>query len=110
LFSGAGAVNGSTFSSIQSTAPGTTFGFGNGVLTVLSSTASNPTNITYSVSGNTLSLAWPSDHLGWTLYTNSVGIAASTQWFPFAGSSTVTTMNLPINHNGPNVYFRLQLH
>src|ERR1039458_5390184 len=30
-------------------------------------TTDNPTNITASVSGNTLAIAWPADHIGWIL-------------------------------------------
>jgi autotransporter-associated beta strand protein len=108
LFSGAGATNASNFASIQST--GLNFGFTNGVLTLLSTSATNPTNILFHVSGNTLTLSWPSDHLGWTLYSNSVSLRATNQWFPLAGSSSVISTNLPINHSQANVFFRLQEH
>jgi autotransporter-associated beta strand protein len=108
LFSGAGATNASNFASIQST--GLNFGFTNGVLTLLSTSATNPTNILFHVSGNTLTLSWPSDHLGWTLYSNSVSLRATNQWFPLAGTSSVTSTNLTINHSQANVFFRLQAH
>lgn len=107
LFSGTSATNASNFASVQSTTA-TTFSFTNGVLRVLTSIASNPTNITFGVSGNTLSLSWPADHLGWTLYTNIAGVAATNQWYPLPGSSSVTSTNLTINPNRTNVFFRLQ--
>jgi autotransporter-associated beta strand protein len=80
---------------------------GSGFLRV---SASNPTNVTFTVSGNTLALSWPSDHLGWTLYTNSVDVTATSQWYPLPGSSSVTSTNLTINPNQRNVFFRLQQH
>jgi autotransporter-associated beta strand protein len=108
LFSGAGATNASNFASIQST--GLNFGFTNGVLTLLSTTATNPTNLLFHVSGNTMTLSWPSDHLGWTLYSNSVSLRAANQWFPLVGTSSVTSTNLTINQSQANVFFRLQAH
>src|ERR1043166_1904666 len=108
LFTGAGATNASNFASIQST--GLNFGFTNGVLTLLSTSATNPTNILYQFSGNTLTPSWPTDHLGWTLYSNSVSLRATNQWFPLAGSSSVTSTNLTISHSQANVFFRLQQH
>lgn len=59
-----------------------------------------------SVSGNTLSLAWPTN-LGWTLQTNSVGLSSSSSWFPVAGSASVTNMNITINPAQTNVFFRM---
>ena len=67
----------------------------------------NPTNITVKVSGNMLKLSWPADHLGWTLQTNSVGLAASNQWFAYPGSAATTNINIPINSAKTNVFFRM---
>ncbi len=67
----------------------------------------NPTNITSTVSGSVLSLSWPSDHLGWTLQTNSVGVTVANQWFPIPGSASVTSTNLTISPSNTNVFFRL---
>jgi hypothetical protein len=53
-----------------------------------------------------LSLAWPTN-LGWTLQTNSVGLAASNQWFPYPGSASVTNVNITINPSQTNVFFRM---
>jgi uncharacterized protein with beta-barrel porin domain len=47
-----------------------------GTLRFTANLNTTPTNITFSVSGNTLNLSWPADHLGWTLQTNSVSVSA----------------------------------
>jgi autotransporter-associated beta strand protein len=81
--------------------------FANGVLTVIA-TASNPTNISYSVSGNTLTLSWPADHLGWLVQSNSVGINVSGAWIDIPGSQSGTSLNITINPTQPAVYFRMR--
>jgi hypothetical protein len=72
-----------------------------------SSVNTNPTNITAVVTGNTLSLTWPGDHLGWTLQTNSVDLANTNYWFPYPGSASVTNVNITIYPAQANVFFRL---
>ena len=67
----------------------------------------NPTNLTVKLSGNTLNLSWPADHLGWTLQTNSVGLAATNQWFAYPGSAAMTNVNIRINSTKTNVFFRM---
>ncbi len=76
-------------------------------LVVASSVNTNPTNITATVAGSSLNLSWPADHLGWTLQTNSVGLAASNQWFPYPGSTAVTNVSIPIDHTKTSVFFRM---
>ena len=68
-----------------------------------------PTNITYSVSGNTLGIGWPANYLGWTLqvHTNALN-AASNAWFDIPGTEMVTSTNLPINRANPSVFYRLR--
>ena len=109
LFSGAGAVSASNFASVQSSNFGLVFSFADGVLTVVSvsAIASNPTNITYSVSGSTLTLSWPADHLGWLAQSNSVGIAASNSWYNIPGSDSATTLNVNLDPAKPEVFYRL---
>jgi hypothetical protein len=72
--------------------------------------ATNPTNITYGVSGNTLSLTWPGTHLGWILQqqTNSLSIGVSTNWVDVAGSDSATNATITINPANPTVFFRLR--
>ena len=78
------------------------------VVSIGSTVATNPTNITFSVSsGTNLLLSWPGDHLGWTLVTNSVGLTSSSNWFPYPGSAAVTNENIIIGRGQSNVFFRL---
>ncbi|TAL00385.1 MAG: hypothetical protein EPO07_09765, partial [Verrucomicrobia bacterium] len=75
--------------------------------------ASNPTNLTFSVIGGTLSLSWPADHLGWLLQsqTNSLNLGIVTNnsaWYDWPGTASVTSTNVPINTANPAVFFRLR--
>jgi autotransporter-associated beta strand protein len=81
----------------------------NGSITVLTAPPAvnaNPPVMHVSVSGTTLSLAWPTN-LGWTLLTNSVGLTATNQWFPYSGSASITNVNITINPGKTNVFFRM---
>jgi autotransporter-associated beta strand protein len=62
-----------------------------------------------SVSGSTLTLSWPADHLGYSLQaqTNSLSSGLGTNWVTLPGSASVTTTNLPINNVNPTVFYRL---
>jgi autotransporter-associated beta strand protein len=59
------------------------------------------------VVGNTLKLSWPSDHLGWTLITNAVGLTATNAWFPYPGSAQLTNVAIPFVPAKTNVYYRM---
>jgi autotransporter-associated beta strand protein len=76
-------------------------------LSAASTVATNPTNISFSFSGNTLSLTWPGDHLGWTLLTNSSGLTSNNSWFAYPNSASVTNVNVIVSPNSPRVFFRL---
>lgn len=82
----------------------------NGVLSVVSGVALNSTNITFSVSGSTLALSWPTDHLGWILQsqTNALSKGVSTNWVDIAGTASVTQTNINIIPANPTVFFRLR--
>lgn len=84
------------------------FSFVNGVLTVTS--AGNPTNLVSSVSGSTLTLNWPLDHLGWTLQaqTNVLGGGLGQGWVDVAGSAAVTQWVVPLDATQPTVFYRLR--
>jgi autotransporter-associated beta strand protein len=83
---------------------------GTGNLLVASAVASYPTNITVSGGGGTLTLSWPSTHLGWLLQsqTNSHSVGLSTNWFDVAGSASMTSTNISVNPGSPTVFYRLR--
>ena len=58
--------------------------------------------------GGSLQFSWAPDHIGWQLYTNSVGLTATNSWFPVPGSATVTNETIVINPANPNVFFQLR--
>jgi autotransporter-associated beta strand protein len=117
------------FSSIVGTPAGTpgtglSFTFANGVLSVINTgayaTNSTPTNITTTVTTigsypgpvtNTLTIAWPSDHTGWMLQSQTNNVDGSlimnpAAWFDMPGSGSVNLLSLtnPVNIA---VYFRM---
>jgi autotransporter-associated beta strand protein len=112
LFSVSGIPTGNFSSIAGSPGPGLAYQFtpASGVLSIVTGIASNPTNITYSVSGSTLSLSWPADHLGWILQsqTNSVHVGLSNNWFDVPGSASVTSVNYTINPANGSVFYRLR--
>jgi len=69
---------------------------------------SNPTNVTYSVSHNTLTLGWPLNYTGWLLQSNSVSIASTSSWFVVPGSSATNSMSFTVDPAKKNVFYRLQ--
>jgi hypothetical protein len=71
--------------------------------------ATNPTNITFQVTGNSLTLSWPGDHLGWRLQvqTNDVMQGLGTNWFEVAGSTVTNQINLPIDAINGSVFYRM---
>ena len=87
------------------------FNAASGVLSVVATYAANPTNITFSVSGSTLTLSWPADHLGWFLQsqTNSRSIGLSSNWLDVPGSDLVTSTNITVNPADPTVFYRLRI-
>jgi hypothetical protein len=70
-------------------------------------TADNPTNITASVSGKTLTIAWPADHIGWILQAQTNGLSAG-QWFDLPGTGDVNSVATPINPANAAVFYRLR--
>ncbi len=78
-----------------------------GTLSIGSTVALNPTNITANVSGNSLELSWPADHTGWRVETNAVALDDALSWFTLPGSSATNLVTLPVNASETNVFFRL---
>jgi len=70
-----------------------------------------PTNITYTVSGSTLTLGWPESHTGWILQsqTNSLGVGLTSTWYDVAGSAGTNAVQFAVNPAAPTVFYRLRL-
>lgn len=108
------AFTGGNFSSIVNqtgqSGIGFTFNPATGVLSVVAGVPNTPTNITTSVTGNTLTLSWPANYLGVILQTqtNSLSVGVNTNWSDVPGSSAVTSVNVTINPANPTVFFRLR--
>ena len=69
-----------------------------------------PTNIVATVTGNQMTLSWPSDHTGWTLQvqTNSLATGLGTNWVNVAGSTTTNQVSTTINPANGTVFYRLK--
>ena len=79
-----------------------------GTLSVASAIAATPTNLSYQVSGNLLTLTWPGSHLGWLAQSNSVNLANPNGWFDITNSQFATNLNITINPAWTNVFYRLR--
>ena len=77
-------------------------------LMVVSSVASNPTNISYSITADQLTLRWPADHLGWYAQSNAVNLADTNYWFDITGSELATNLVITIRPSQTNVFYRLR--
>jgi hypothetical protein len=74
-----------------------------------SSVTSVPTNLTAAVSGNTLTLSWPANYLGWRLQsqTNSVDAGLGTNWVTVPGSTGTKSFPIAIDPANGSVFYRL---
>jgi autotransporter-associated beta strand protein len=69
-----------------------------------------PTKINFSMSGSTLTLSWPADHLGWHLQvqTNTLGTGLNAGgWVTLPGTDLVTQTNISFNKTNPAVFYRM---
>jgi autotransporter-associated beta strand protein len=113
LFS-AGTYSGA-FTRLLPSTPGSGLGWNtntlstDGILRVVATVNTTPTNITAVVSGNQLNLSWPADHTGWRLQvqTNTVSVGLRSNWVDVAGSTTVNSVSVTINPANGSVFFRM---
>jgi len=109
LFSGNGSTNASNFASIiGSPGSGLAFSFTNGWLSVVTASAGSAALITNSISGNTLTLTWPSGQ-SWTLQaqTNNLSTGLSpTGWSAVSGVAD-GSYSITIDPTKPTVFYRL---
>lgn len=82
-----------------------------GILSLVSGTATTPTNISYGFdsASSKLTLSWPESHLGWSVQSNSVSVTDPNAWYDIEGSAGVTSLDLTVNPSLPQVYYRLRL-
>jgi len=68
-----------------------------------------PPQLQMQLAGNQIQFAWPLDHLGWRLetQTNAPGTGLSTNWQTVAGSSGTNQLLVPIVPTNGSVFFRL---
>ena len=78
-------------------------------VTSVSTVNTNSPVLTKSVSGNTLTLSWPADHLGWRLLvqTNSLTVGLHNNWVTWPNSTNLTSVPFTLNPANPSVFFRL---
>jgi autotransporter-associated beta strand protein len=76
-------------------------------VSVVVSTA--PVTITNEVSGNRLTLSWPTDHIGWRLQnqTNTIFIGLNTNWLDVLNSTTTNQMTFTLDPTAGTVFYRL---
>ena len=86
-----------------------------GSITVLSVTppvSTTPFAITNVLTGGTLQLSWPADHVGWRLLeqTNNVAAGVSSapaDWGVVAGSAVTNLVNITVDPTQPGAYYRM---
>jgi hypothetical protein len=72
-----------------------------------------PSNLTTTIKaqagGGSLQLAWPQDHLGWSLeiQTNALTAGLGSNWFVVPGSAASNQISLPIDPANAAVFLRL---
>jgi hypothetical protein len=77
----------------------------NGTITVTGGVVNTtPGDMTFSVSGRTLTICWP-NHLGWTLQSTT-SLSSPVTWTPVAGSTTETCATITMPTSG-TVFYRL---
>jgi len=80
-----------------------------GTIAVLSVIPTTPTNMSFTLSGNTLTLGWPPNYLGWAVQSNINSVVSTTNWFPVPNSGSSTQLVITVNPARSNVFYRMIL-
>jgi autotransporter-associated beta strand protein len=82
---------------------------GTGSLLIPAPVATNSPTMTFTNSGGSLMLTWPSDHTGWRLQvqTNALTIGLGTNWVDVPSSTNASQMTIPFNTSNNSVFYRL---
>lgn len=69
-----------------------------------------PTNVSYSLAGNQLTLSWPANYQGWVLQsqTNPATVGLSNNWVDVPGSADGVSTTVPFDPAQGSVFFRLR--
>ena len=80
-----------------------------GSIQVVTAVSTTPPVMTNTLSGSTLTLSWPTDHLGWRLQvqTNDLTSGITTNWFTWPNSTNLTSVPVQVDPAQPTVFFRL---
>lgn len=65
------------------------------------------TNLGFSVTGNQLTLSWPTNYLGWLLQSNSAGPGDGNEWFTVPGSTVTNRVKMTLWPNQSHVFYRM---
>jgi autotransporter-associated beta strand protein len=65
------------------------------------------TNITFSLTGNLLTLSWPANYTGWLLQSNAASLATPNAWFTVPGSANTNSVQFTINPATASVFYRM---
>jgi autotransporter-associated beta strand protein len=110
LFS-AGSVAGNFATVADNSGTSWSFNPATGVATVMAlppTVNTNSTNIVVSVSGNQMTMSWPTDHTGWFLQSNSVGLLNTAAWFNVPGSDATNKIIITTDKSQTNVFYRMK--
>jgi fibronectin type 3 domain-containing protein len=69
----------------------------------------SPPQLTFNIAAGQIQVAWPQDHVGWTLQaqTNSPGAGLGANWVTVPASSSTNRIALSIDPSNGSVFFRL---
>jgi hypothetical protein len=69
----------------------------------------SPPQLTFNIGAGQIQVAWPQDHVGWTLQaqTNAPGAGLGANWVTVPASSSTNRIALPIDPSNGSVFFRL---
>ncbi len=83
---------------------------GTGAIQVVGTIPTAPTKINFTVSNGHINISWPADYQGWILQqqTNSLSVGIGTNWVDVAGTTSVTSTNIPMPSGAPAAFYRLR--
>jgi hypothetical protein len=65
------------------------------------------TSLTASLTNNQITFSWPTDHTGWQLQSNSVGLTATDAWYTVNGSTLTNQITITPSASETNVFYRM---